>query len=226
MSSNLLPQQLRAKLTTQFGSATVADEETGYLMATMFDWTPESISPARVDSLLAFAFGNRVNADNAAALPAPGPVNEAIARATSLAYAVKPVLVYAQWEVATLLTSMFGVPAEHVVSVGTPVLGTNGKYTAASMDAVVTAALAAAGAGGLGTVGVIAHRDAVKHAVERASFKGANAFGLKGIALPDSYDESAAQPAYRRRDLFQLTDLGMRLGDLRLALIAEQYPTG
>ena len=179
------------------------------------------------DTILAFSFGDQKNPAGAGALPLPGPVNEQIAEATYDLYsrlANKKPKVFAQWEVAQVLTSRYNLPAGVLTSVGTPTVSATGAVSIPSLSAVVTAVLAQTSVQALGKVAVVTHRDQEKSAILNtvAGVQTVNnvathitAAGVRGLLLPAIYDTSASLPVNRRRDLFLAIDFFNQLGMIR-----------
>lgn len=162
--------------------------------------------PDDVDSLVVFAFGNRI-ADDGALLP--GPTNEALAEITASFVSEHAVPVFAQWEVAALLVER-GVPG--VVSID-PDVGDDGAPVYLSTAGIAAKAVALAEAAGmeLGHVGVIAHADHAVQCIMNARRVGMTADVPEGVPLPAAYDAESGQPWTRDRPTYVSTDLLGRL---------------
>jgi hypothetical protein len=167
-------------------------------------YRPARIPAKSVDSLIVYAFGNRVDAAGATTA---GPTNEQLAKAVRAFVAKHKVPVYAQQEVAQFLT---GVP--NVTSID-PVVGPDGKIVYLS---TVGVAEQAQQQGATGTVGVVCFADHVGRCVlTTQKVFGAKGVGIpKGITLPSAYDPQSGQPWTRDRKSYLQTDLVGRLATL------------
>jgi len=168
--------------------------------------SPPTVPLADVDSLVVYAFGNRVAADGTLS---PGPTNEALAATVESVVAQHPVPVYAQWEVADLLTAK-GVPG--VVSIGRDVAA-DGTVTYLSTAGVAAKAVALAAEGGteLGHVGVIGFADHAVRCVLTSRAAGMTADVPEGVGLPSTYDPESGQGWTRDRLTYLGVDLPARL---------------
>ena len=170
-------------------------------------YRPARLPAGKVDSLIVYAFGNRVDAAGATTA---GPTNEQLAKAVRAFAAKHKVPVYAQQEVAQYLT---GVP--NVTSID-PVVGPDGKIVYLSTAGVADQAKQK---GATGTVGVVGFADHVGRCLlttekvfgEKA---GVTAGIPKGITLPSTYDPQSGQPWTRDRKSYLQTDLVGRLATL------------
>ena len=167
-------------------------------------YRPKPIPAKAVDSLIVYAFGNRVDAAGATTA---GPTNEQLAKAVQAFVAKHEVPVYAQQEVAQYLT---GVP--DVTSID-PVVGPDGKIVYLS---TAGAADQAKQKGATGTVGVVCFADHVGRCLlTPQKVFGSKGVGIpKGITLPSSYDPQSGQPWTRDRKSYLQTDLAGRLATL------------
>lgn len=164
-----------AKFEDQVG---LADVMTDPLVA----MTPPTVPDDDVDSLVVYAFGNRVAADGTLS---PGPTNEELAQVVEDFVAEHPVPVFAQWEVADLLAES-GVG--DITSID-PDTGPDGEVVYLSTAGVAEKAVTLAEQQGvdLGQVGVIAFQD---HAV-RCTLVSQDA-GMDGAAVPETVDLPSA----------------------------------
>jgi hypothetical protein len=175
----------------------------------LLSYRPEPVA-GPVDALVVYAFGNRVAADGTVT---PGPTNEALADAVAAFVAENPVPVYAQWEVAQLLTAR-GVPG--VVSIE-PQVGADGQQQYLSTSGVAEQAVARAQADGveLGTVGVVAHADHLVRSITTTEAAGVgSAVAVEGLVLPEAYDPESGQEWTRDRATYVTVDLSGRLATL------------
>jgi hypothetical protein len=220
-----LKRQMNARLTTQLNDATTASTEVGYLQDIFFAWDLPTVAAAQITSIVAYSFGNRPGAPGAA--PLAGPINELIADAVHQLYLLKPVPVYAQAEVASILASKYLMNSASLHSFSPPTVTSSGAITYPTLDTVATAISTSAGsATSLGTVAVVTHRDQAKRAIQTSIAHGMKAFAASEITLPVAYDALASQPSNRRRDLYLLNDMTNQFATLRLNLIAQEYPNG
>lgn len=172
--------------------------------------TPPRVAAGKVDSLVVFAFGNRIG--RAGDLQA-GPTNEALAKAVFRFVLKHPVPVFAQTEIATQLQAS-GV--QDVTSID-PVTAPDGTVTYLSTAGVAQQAVSKAQAAGveLGTVGVIGFADHSVRCVLTARKAGmTDAAVPKGVALPKVYDPESNQSWTRTRAAYLPTDLIGRLTTL------------
>ena len=173
-------------------------------------YKPPRVAADKVDSLVVFAFGNRLGANGELQ---PGPMNEALATAVEKFVAKHPVPVYAQTEIATQLQAA-GV--QHVTSID-PVTNADGTVTYLSTAGVAQQVMTKAQAAGakLGTVGVIGFSDHAVRCVLTARKAGmTNAAVPKGVTLPTAYDAESNQSWTRTRAAYLPTDLIGRLATL------------
>jgi len=172
-------------------------------------YRPKRVAAGSVESVVVFAFGNRVGADGSLE---PGPTNEKLAVATKRFVRRNPVPVFAQQEIAELLEAA-GV--KHVTSID-PIVGPDGKLVYLSTAGVAEQVLAKAHAAGvdLGTVGVIGFADHVVRCVLTAKAAGMTTAVPKGVVLPRTYDPESSQPWTRDRASYLATDLVGRLASL------------
>jgi hypothetical protein len=201
---------LAAELVDAVGPAAVARlrAEVGDGVAThpLLAYQPPTVPDDEVDSLVVFAFGNRVAGDGSLS---PGPVNQDLADVTAAFVAEHPVPVFAQWEVADLLIAA-AVP--DVTSIE-PDTGPDGEVIYLSTAGVAEKAVALADEQGvdLGQVGVICFADHVGRCVLTAEGAGMDAAVPEGVDLPSTYDPRSGQEWTRDRLAYLTTDLQGRL---------------
>lgn len=155
--------------------------------------TAPYVARHRIASIVAFAFGNRIDHGETS----PGPVNEALARTIESFVQEQPVPVYAQWEIADVL----GIPC-HAIR---PERDDSGQETYLSTEGVVLAALAR----GLPRhrVGIVAFGDHAVRCVMTCGKHGVDAAVPEGLALPNAYDSRSGQPWTRDRPSYVAIDL-------------------
>lgn len=197
-----------------------------YLLDIGFHWSPPSRPAAKIESIVAYSFGNRLPAAGSKQiLPDPGPVNEELANAAWLLHQKSHAPVYAQWEIARFLKEKHGL--EDVVSIE-PVVAKDGTITYLSTDGVAEAVVTHKGgnAASLGVVGVIGHKDHVKRCVLTSRARGMNAYVADGVELPVAYDPQSGQSWTRQRELYLIHDMAAQFMMLRGERIAQEYPHG
>ncbi len=201
---------LAAELVDAVGPAAVARlrAEVGDGVAThpLLAYQPPTVPDDEVDSLVVFAFGNRVAGDGSLS---PGPVNQDLADVTAAFVAEHPVPVFAQWEVADLLIAA-AVP--DVTSIE-PDTGPDGEVIYLSTAGVAEKAVALADEQGvdLGQVGVVCFADHAGRCVLTAEGAGMDAAVPDGVDLPSTYDPRSGQEWTRDRLAYLTTDLQGRL---------------
>jgi hypothetical protein len=152
-------------------------------------YTPPRVAANAVDSLVVFAFGNRLG--DASDLQA-GPTNEALAKQVLRFVSKHSVPVYAQTEIATQLQAA-------------------GVQDVTSIDAVT----AQAAGEELGTVGIVGFADHSVRCVLTARKAGMTSAAVpKGMKLPAIYDPDSNQSWTRTRAAYLPTDLIGRLTTL------------
>jgi len=157
-----------------------------------------------VDTILAFAFGNRLVPGRGGLLePRPGPVNEALADVVLKLHSTSGALVLAQWEIASVL-GLHGALADDMLHSIRPSGDRNGEVRYLSTRGVVeTAVQIGRGAAALGRVLVVAHRDHIDRCVRlcrEASVDASGPDGLQRQWLPSFYDSQSGQPWTRSRE--------------------------
>ncbi|MFN8025308.1 MAG: hypothetical protein U0W40_02795 [Acidimicrobiia bacterium] len=169
-------------------------------------YRPKPIPAKTVDSVIVYAFGNRVDANGATTA---GPTNEQLAKVTKQYVAKHPVPVFAQQEVAQFLQAQ-GV--KNVTSID-PVVGPDGKIVYLSTVGVAEQAKAK---GAAGTLGVLCFADHLGRCLlTTQKVFGPKGVGLPaGVTLPSTYDTQSGQSWTRDRKTYLQTDLLGRLATL------------
>lgn len=235
LSDAELDNQMATKLSAQLGDATTANALLPYMKDMGLGWSLPTIAAARIDTIVAYGFGNRPNAasgttsstgGNQAALPDPGPTNEALADAVYRIYQLKPVKIFAQWEIARFLASKYKMTSPGMISIE-PIIAADGTITYLSTDGVAAAVVTQQGsAAALGNVAVVGHRDHAKRCIVTSVNRGMKAFAVTEVALPTAYDLQSGQSWTRRRDLYLVHDMYAQFAVKTGALIAQAYPQG
>ncbi|HEM8497620.1 hypothetical protein DN523_02165 [Burkholderia multivorans] len=230
-----LAAQMSAKLTAQLGDAATVDAMLPALADAGFAWALPTIPAAQVGAIVAYSFGNRPNAasgntsstgGNQSALPDPGPVNEALADAVYRIRQLKPVKVYAQWEIARFLVSKYGMGTDVLTSIE-PVIASDGSIVYLSTAGVAAAAVQrAGGAAAMGNVAVVGHRDHAKRCIQTSQQAGMQAAAVAEVALPTVYDPQSGQPWTRNRSLYLVHDMYAQLLGRAAAATMQAFPKG
>lgn len=221
MAKSELQDLLEQRLTEELGEAEAAARLANQILDIALSWRPPQTPSAEISRIVAYGFGNRPR-DGAGPndLADPGPVNEALAQAVLAIHRLKPVKVYAQWEIARFLTSHPGMA--DIVSIE-PVYLPDGTLEYLSTDGVAAEVLRHEGgaAASMGAVAIVAHRDHAKRCVQISRRHGMNAMVAAEIELPATYDPLSGQPWTRRRDIYLAHDLAAQFIALRSQAIAE-----
>ncbi|RQR60122.1 hypothetical protein DIE19_16295 [Burkholderia sp. Bp9126] len=235
ISDAALQAQMTGKLNAQLGDAAAVDAILPALTDVGFTWDLPTIAAAQVNAIVAYSFGNRPNAAsgntsstgaNQAALPDPGPVNEALADAVHQILLLKPVKVYAQWEIARFLVSKYQMGANLLTSIE-PVIAADGSITYLSTAGVAAAVAArAGGAAAMGNVAVVGHRDHAKRCIQTSQQAGMAAFAAREVTLPTVYDPLSGQPWTRNRNLYLVHDMFAQMSTVASVATVRAYPKG
>ena len=203
-----ITDDLAAHLTQTLGDET-ARLLAGYLHEDALAWQAPTIAPARIRSIFAFTFGNRM-------LPngnrEPGPVNEALAAVMVELHRATGAPVYAQWEIAAAAGDRIAA-----ITAINPSRDERAEPVYLSTGGVV-AAIKSMGAEG--PVGVVAFADHLYRAVMTTRRFGFEAFAPEGIAMPVTYDPQSGQPWCRSRPAYLLHDIMIRVTERRAAVLA------
>ncbi|EHD20435.1 MULTISPECIES: hypothetical protein [Brenneria] len=226
-------RDIQQALLTHFKDGKLSASLTAHIIDVGLDWQLPEIEVSKIDCIVAYAFGNRPNkesaggsagsSENLVGLPDPGPTNEALADTVYQIYKLKPVPIYAQWEIARFLTSKYKLDKE-LFSVE-PVKNSDGTITYLSTDGVAKAIVDKEGsAEKLGNVAVVAHQDHAKRCIQTSNSIGLRSFAVKEVALPTQYDELSGQPWTRDRETYLLHDMFVQMRNLRDKRIKALYP--
>lgn len=168
-------------------------------------------NPADFTTLIAYSFGNRIpaGADAARTVGEPGPVNEKLAAAVMRTRADRDIPVYAQTEIAQVLTERYGLA--DVVEIP-PDRKADGTLVYLSTDGVAAKVKALRGASAISdTVGIIAFADHQWRSVYTTRANGLAAYAPAGITMPATYDPQSGQAWTRSRAAYLPTDYAARL---------------
>lgn len=201
---------IEAHLTHELGDGGIAHELANALHEDVLSWRAPEIDATKIDTILAFTFGNRL-------LPngnrSPGPVNEALADLVSRLHRETGAPVYAQWEVAeavgtrmpaNMLTAIFPDRDERAEPV----------YLTTS-DVVSAVVKGAADRHSFGVVGIVGFADHLWRCVATARRFGLDAYAPSGYAMPCEYDARSGQPWCRSRLPYLMHDIMIRASERR-----------
>lgn len=199
-----------ARWSSELGDPALAAQLTAALFDPIFTWKGEELPVDQIDTIVAYGFGNRLDADGN---PSPGPMNEQLAQLVADVLSTRPVRTFAQWEIADSLASM-GVQGD-ITSI-TPVVGEDGATTYLSTAGVAAKVVELSGgdAASLGNVGIIAWYDHEVRCIETSRSAGMQAYAPAGVELPRDYDPQSGQEWTRTREAYVLQDLKARMGNV------------
>jgi hypothetical protein len=214
LSSSL--QALQAHFSQEFGDVALAREFADIVISDVLQWRPPVVAPADVQTIVAYTFGNRIDANGNRS---PGPVNEALANVAVRLHEETCAPVYAQWEIAEGIGDRIG--AEHLFSI-TPTRNARAETLYLSTGGVAAAVIARIrDAERLGKVAVVGFADHIKRCVDSSRRVGMDAAAPAGYEMPATYDVQSGQPWTRSRLIYLLHDVMCRAEDRRDRLIAD-----
>jgi len=210
METHSLVAAIEAHLAAELGDRATARALADALHEDVLSWRAPEIDPARIDTIMAFTFGNRM-------LPngnrAPGPVNEGLADIVVQLHRQKGARIYAQWEVAEAIGSR--VPQEKVVPIY-PGRDERAEPVYLSTSGVVSAVVAMqADRRSLGVVGVVGFADHLWRCVTTVRQFGLEAYAPQGVGMPHEYDAQSGQPWCRSRLAYLMHDIMIRASERR-----------
>lgn len=210
MEIHRLLAALEAHLARELGDRETARALAEALHEDALSWRAPEVDPARVDTIMAFTFGNRM-------LPngnrTPGPVNEALADIAVDLHRVKGAGIYAQWEVAEAIGSR--VAPDKLTPIY-PGRDERAEPVYLSTSGVVAAAVAMqADRRSLGVVGVVGFADHLWRCVTTVRQFGLDAYVPSGHAMPRTYDAQSGQPWCRSRLAYLMHDIMIRASERR-----------
>ncbi|WP_206244383.1 twin-arginine translocation signal domain-containing protein [Novosphingobium terrae] len=212
------------ELSRALGSESVAQKLAPLLFDATMLWSYPQMQAQEANALIAYSFGNRLTtaADKPPRAPdatEPGPINAKLAEAVFKIRAIRKMPVYAQWEIAAILQDTYRM--DQVIPIY-PERDADGKLVYLSTEGVAKAVLReAGGAGALGHVAIVGHRDHVKRCILTSKSVGLAAAAISGIPLPVEYDTLSGQPWTRDRATYLLGDIMAQLMMERSALLAQ-----
>ncbi len=150
-----LQRQMLGKLTVELNDSTIASTEAPYLKDIFFSWdlplrfpllrSALSSRTASLTGQLLQGGASSTGGTGQSQLPQPGPINEEIADAVHQRVQSKPVMVYAQWEVASVLASKYQMSSANLQSIKPPTVASNGTISYPALDDVAAAIIALQG---------------------------------------------------------------------------------
>lgn len=182
--------------------------------------TPPSRPADQLDALVAYSFGTRIEDgdDPDRGIVTPGPVNEQLAAAVVQARGDRDIPVYAQFEIAGVLTSQYGLRDVHAID---PVRNSDGTVTYLSTDGVAKQVAEKMGPSiDTTTIGVVAFRDHLWRSTYTSRVNGLHAFALSDVTMPSTYDPLSGQEWTRSREAYLPRDYAGRA-----MLLAEITPS-
>jgi hypothetical protein len=208
--------EVEALLARELDDEIVAHAFAEIVLADALLWKPPVMAPKDTATILAYTFGNRIDANGNRS---PGPVNAAIADIAVRLHQQTGALIYAQWEVAAAIGERIG--PGHLLSI-TPLRDARAETIYLSTNGVAAAvADRAGGAARLGKVAVVAFRDHMRRCVDTSHRAGMDAAAPAGYEMPSAYDAHSGQPWTRSRLAYLLHDVMCRFEDRRNQIIAD-----
>ncbi|MEJ0037964.1 MAG: hypothetical protein WDO68_18125 [Gammaproteobacteria bacterium] len=205
------------RLVAQVGDPAAAARLAQYLFDVALTWRPPTIPVASIDSIIAYSLGF-IDREDPTLEPLPGPINEQLADCMAKLVAAAPrAKRYAQWEVARVLDSKYGM--KDVVSLER-LYTDKGEMIYLSTAGVTDQILEREGGpAALGKTAVIGHHDHAWRCWDVCKRRGIDAYAAEGLQLPTDYDPRSGQNFTRNADVWQIYDLAIRIGDQRRRLI-------
>lgn len=201
-------------LTQELDDAVLARAFSKIVLSDVLKWRPPTGAPKQMQTIVAYTFGNRIDANGNRA---PGPVNEALADIVVRLHEETARPIYAQWEVAEAIGTR--VASKHLVSI-TPLRDVRAEPVYLSTGGVASAIVKRVGdPKRLGKVAVVGFADHIRRCVDTSRRAGMDAVAPTGYDMPAAYDVRSGQPWTRSRLAYLLHDVMCRVEDRRNALI-------
>ena len=208
------PQDLIAAIESHLAHE-LGDRGTAFALAhvlqeDVLSWRAPEIDAGRIDTLIAFTFGNRMMPNGNRT---PGPVNEALGDIAVQLHRQTGAPIYAQWEVAEAIGCR--VPEQSLTAIY-PGRDERAEPVYLSTSGVVSAVVAMQPQRRpLGVVGVIGFADHLWRCVTTARHFGLDAHAPRGVAMPGEYDAQSGQPWCRSRLAYLMHDIMIRASERR-----------
>lgn len=214
LTSELL-KATQAHLFRELDDAETARQLAHLLHEDALSWRVTGTEINAIRTILAFTFGNRMQANGNRT---PGPVNQAIARvAVALAQATGAI-VYAQWEIAEAMGN--AVPSDRVVAIYPEKDGHAEPVYLSTSGTIRRVVEMVPDPASLGVVGIVGFRDHLRRCVTTARALGLDAHAPAGYAMPTAYDPHSGQPWCRSRLAYLMHDIAIRATERRDLLAA------
>ncbi|MGY3569775.1 hypothetical protein [Vibrio paucivorans] len=202
------------KLEVQLENKEAAQYTAEFIMNNLLTWKGEELPLDQADSILAYAFGNRLMPNGN---QVPGPMNEALADTVVEIYEQTGKPVYAQWEIAQSIGDR--IPAKDLHSIN-PVIAKDGSLTYLSTIGVAETAVEMSG-GDLGKTLVVGFYEHSLRTINTSKDFGIDAYAPAGIELPHEYDPESGQAWTREVKTFIMHEVRNRGTNERTRLIEE-----
>ncbi|MCQ1058036.1 hypothetical protein ACQKPX_01515 [Photobacterium sp. DNB23_23_1] len=214
LSDEQLQQAIADRLNKQLNNMAVATQTAQFFMDSLLNWHAESVPVTQVESILAFAFGNRISLNGN---QHPGPMNEAIADSVVLLYRQNAVPVYAQWEVAEAIGSR--IPVHDLNAIYPRLSGKGNTKYLCTQGVAEKAVLMAGSVSNLGKTAVVAFFEHSLRTVDTAREAGIDAFLPQGLEMPRQFDPDSGQAWTRDQQTYVMHEIRTRATNERDRLI-------
>ncbi|PSU35619.1 hypothetical protein [Photobacterium lutimaris] len=221
LSDEQLQQAIADRLNKQLNNKDVATQTAQFLMDSLLNWHAETVSVKQVESILAFAFGNRISPNGN---QYPGPMNEAIADTVVSLYRRTSVPVYAQWEVAEAVGNR--IPANDLHAIYPRLSGKGNTKYLCTLGVAEKAVSMAGGVSNLGKTAVVAFFEHSLRTVDSARDAGIEAFLPQGVEMPRQFDPDSGQAWTRDQQTYVLHEIRTRATNERDRLIQLKKSEG
>lgn len=217
LSDEQLQQAIADRLNKQLNNKDVADQTAQFIMDSLLNWQAESIPVEQVESILAFAFGNRVAPNGN---QHPGPMNEAIADTVVSLYRRTGVPVYAQWEVAEAIGNQ--IPAQDLHGIYPRFSGKGTMKYLCTLGVAEKAVSKAGGVANLGKTAVVAFYEHSLRTVDTARDAGIDAYLPHGLEMPREFDPDSGQAWTRDQQTYVMHEIRTRATNERDRIIKSK----
>ncbi len=212
-----LQSAIEARLTEQLKNKEVAAYTAEFLMNEVLTWKGEPLAVNQADSILAYAFGNRLSANGN---QTPGPMNKALAGVVVDLHKKTGKPVYAQWEIAQSIGDR--IAPEFITSIN-PLIAEDGTVVYLSTTGVADEVVKqAGGADKLGKTLVVGFYEHSLRTIITSREAGIDAYAPQDTALPHDYDAQSGQAWTRDALTFVMHEIRNRATNQRTKLINEK----
>lgn len=205
-------QDIKEHLHAQ-GIGDEADELSRLIIESCLTWSISSSSTQRVDAIVAFAFGNRIDD---VGNRTPGPINKQLADVVASLYAQFLCQVIAQWEIAQVLSNR--ISTEKLISINPLYDSAADQVNYLSTTGVLEQAFEFLH--DTQTIYVVAHRDHLVRCLQTAQRMGFDAVS-DSEKMPIDYDPQSSQAWTRNRETYLVSDMISRLAAVRQELLEK-----